>query len=67
MLGKTPLTWGDYTLVHDPVLRYGYLTVTVDMTDPTAPTLTVRFRAPTDSSAGDRVTVELATHALTGD
>jgi Calcineurin-like phosphoesterase len=67
VLGKTPLTWGEYTLVHDPILRYGYLTITVDMTDAARPTLAIRFRAPADPSAVDQVTVDLSTHAMTGD
>src|SRR5262249_34574949 len=41
VLGKTPLTWGEYTLVKEPALHYGYLTVTVDMTTPRAETLTI--------------------------
>jgi hypothetical protein len=67
VLGKTPLTWGDYTLVHDPILQYGYLTIAVDMTSPTAPTLTIRFQAPADPTISDHVTVNLATNTLTGD
>jgi hypothetical protein len=67
VMGKTPLTWGDYTLVHDPVLEYGYLTVTADMTSATSPTLTIRFRAPADPGSSDQVTVNLATNALAGD
>jgi hypothetical protein len=67
VMGKTPLTWGEYTLVHDPVVEYGYLTVTVDMTTATSPSLTIQFRAPGDPATSDRVTVGLATKALTGD
>ncbi len=65
VLGKTPLTWGEYTLVRDPILQYGYLTITVDMTAAKAETLTIRFQAPTDPTATDQVTINLATNSVT--
>ena len=60
--GAPPVPWtkGEYTLVNDPIVDFGYLTVTVDATgDPQ--TLTIAFQSPT---AGDRATVNLATGKL---
>jgi Calcineurin-like phosphoesterase len=54
-----PASWGEFDLVVGPVSHYGYLTVTVDMRDPSAKTLTIAFTAPADSSAGDSLTVSL--------
>jgi hypothetical protein len=59
VLGKAPITWGDYTLVKEPIIEYGYLTVTADWTSAAAPTLTVSFTAPTNPNARDEVTVNL--------
>jgi hypothetical protein len=64
VIGRAPLTWGEYTLVKDPLLQYGYLTVTADWTQPAAPTLTFDFQAPKDTTARDIVTVDLVTGAL---
>ena len=58
--GEAPRTWNDYTLVTGPTAQYGYLTVTVDMRDPTARTLTIAFTAPADPSSADQVTVTLS-------
>jgi len=58
-LPKAPVTVGEYTLVHDPVIAFGYLTLTVDMTTP-APELTIFFQACMGSTATDTVTVDLA-------
>jgi len=60
--GAPPVPWtkGEYTLVNDPIVDFGYLTVTVDATgDPQ--TLTIAFQSPT---SGDSVTVNLATGKL---
>jgi hypothetical protein len=52
--------WGDFTLETGPTLESGYLTVTVDMRDATARTLTVAFTAPANPAAADTVTVPLS-------
>jgi calcineurin-like phosphoesterase family protein len=66
VIGKTPLTWGEYTLVKEPALHYGYLTVTADMSTPQAETLTIVFQAPGHPIARDEVVIDLATNELTG-
>ena len=58
--GEAPLTWNDYTLEVGPTLAYGYLTVTVDMSTATAPTLTFAFTAPALPKAADSVTIQLS-------
>jgi hypothetical protein len=65
VIGRAPITWGEYTLVKEPVLKYGYLTVTVDMSVRGKEALSVAFQAPSDQSVRDVVTVNLATHLLT--
>jgi hypothetical protein len=51
--------------VNDPIVDFGYLTLTVDATgDPQ--TLTIAFRAPTAPASTDSVTVNLATGTLVG-
>ena len=57
--GEAPRTWGDYTLAVGPVAEYGYLTVTVDMRDSNARTLTIAFTAPAQPAAADQVVVAL--------
>ena len=64
VIGRAPITWGEYTLVKEPVLKYGYLTVTVDMSARGKESLSVTFQAPSDQSVRDVVTVNLSTHAL---
>jgi hypothetical protein len=64
VLGKAPLTWGEYTLVKEPILRYGYLTITVDMSTSDAETLKVVFQAPTDPTARDETTLNLRTNQI---
>lgn len=49
-----PVTVGDVTLVKDPVVAFGYLTVTTD-----AKTLTIKFRSSNPTIAPDSVTVDL--------
>jgi hypothetical protein len=56
---EAPRTWGEFTLQVGPVLEYGYLTITVDMTAPAAPVLTIAFTAPDDISAADQIKVKL--------
>ena len=57
--GEAPRTWNDYTLRVGPTAAYGYLTLTVDMSDPSARTLTIAFKAPAVPAAADAVTVKL--------
>ena len=66
---KAPFTNGDTTLEIDPVVEYGYLTVTVDMTS-AAKQMTIAFNA-TKSGASmkpvrslDQVTVDLVKHQI---
>lgn len=49
-----PVTVGDVTLVKDPVVAFGYLTVTTD-----AKVLTITFRSSNPNIAPDSVTVDL--------
>ena len=58
-LQKAPLTIGEYTLVHDPVVQFGYLTLTVDFTGTTG-LLTIAFNDRTDTTIHDTLTVDLA-------
>jgi 3',5'-cyclic AMP phosphodiesterase CpdA len=58
-LPKAPATFGEYTLELDPLVVFGYLTVTVDVSGST-PQLTIAFRATLGSQAHDSVTVDLA-------
>jgi len=67
-LPPAPVTIGDHTLEIDPILAFGYLTVTVD-TDPglhTVRTLTLRFHAAetTGVTERDAVTVDLRSGKL---
>jgi hypothetical protein len=64
VLGKAPLTWGEYTLVKEPILRYGYLTITVDMSTSGTETLEIVFQAPTDPTARDETTLNLRTNQI---
>ena len=59
-IGEAPRTWNDYTLLVGPVTEYGYLTVTVDMRNPSARTVKIAFSAPGVPSAADQVTIPLA-------
>ena len=62
-LPAAPITVGQYTLVGDPIVKFGYLTVTVDMSS-SKPTLTIEFQARDGSGVQDSVTVQLATGAI---
>lgn len=53
-LPAAPVTVGDVTLVKDPIVAFGYLTVTTD-----ARTLTITFRSTNPTIAPDQVTVDL--------
>jgi Calcineurin-like phosphoesterase len=53
-LPPAPVTVGDVTLVKNPVVAFGYLTVTTD-----AKTLTITFRSSNPGIAPDSVTVDL--------
>ncbi len=59
-----------YAVAVEPILEYGYLTLTVDMSG-ASPTLTVAFKPTRGKSAkddepleGDTVTVDLATRKI---
>jgi Calcineurin-like phosphoesterase len=57
--GEAGTKWGDFTLVKGPILEYGYLTITVDMRNESARTLTIAFTQPANPAAADHVTVPL--------
>ncbi len=63
-LPKTPITVGEYTLAGEPLVEFGYLTVTVDMTT-TPPALTIDFHDRTHTQIHDSVTVDLTAGAVT--
>jgi hypothetical protein len=50
-------TIGDYTLVTPPVIDFGYLTLTLDLTNSAAGTLTISYRSPGQPTEHDGVTV----------
>jgi hypothetical protein len=60
---QTPLTVGQYTLVAQPIVEFGYLTVTVAMAAQPA-RMTVAFRSRGQAAAHDSVTVDLTTGRL---
>ncbi len=51
---EAPQTWNEYTLLVGPEAAYGYLTLSVDMTNRSAPVITIAFTAPGKPSAADR-------------
>jgi len=53
-------TYLDFTLVIPPVIDFGYLTITVDMTNSQAGTLTISYRSPNQPNEHDSVVVSLA-------
>jgi hypothetical protein len=61
-LPRAPITVGEYTLVKDPIVEFGYLTVTVTMT--AKPKLEIRFNDRTNTKIHDAVTVDLTTGKL---
>jgi hypothetical protein len=60
---RPPITIGEYTLVHKPLVEFGYLTVVVDMSGQAA-TLTIDFRTGAATTPQDTVTVNLASGTL---
>jgi Calcineurin-like phosphoesterase len=58
----TPFTDGEYTLVDDPIVHFGYLTVTVDMNGKTQ--LEIAYRPSDPKVNGDSVKVNLKTGKL---
>lgn len=62
---KAPFTNGDTTLEIDPVVEYGYMTVTVDMRNGKRQ-LTICFNSPKVGRNHDQVTVDLTTHKIIG-
>ena len=61
-LPKAPITIGDHTLELDPIVEFGYLTITTD-----AETLTVTFKTATAAGVAtrDAVTVDLPSGRIT--
>src|SRR5262245_6342694 len=57
-LPPTPITVGEYTLVKDPLVEFGYLTITVDMSKKT-PTLTIAFKDRTNTKTHDTTRLNL--------
>jgi hypothetical protein len=62
-LPKAPLTKGEYTLELEPIVEFGYLTVTVDLAA-RPPTLALRFQSRDRQATHDSVTVNLTTNKL---
>jgi calcineurin-like phosphoesterase family protein len=62
--GQAPVTWGEYTLVREPALKYGYLTVTVDLSAKGNESIRIDFESPRDPSARDYVTVDLTSNQI---
>jgi hypothetical protein len=59
-LSPAPITVGEYTLVHDPIVEFGYLTVTVDMTGRDHH-LTITFNDRTNTLTHDTIRLNLRT------
>jgi Calcineurin-like phosphoesterase len=62
-LPDTPVTVGEYTLEQKPIVEFGYLTITVEMSTPTS-TLTIAFNGTSGTIEHDSVQVDLATGTL---
>jgi hypothetical protein len=58
-LPPAPITLGEYTLVKDPIVEFGYLTVNVRMTG--KPKLEITFNDCTNTKIHDKVNVDLTT------
>ncbi len=58
-LTKAPVTVGEYTLVKNPLVEFGYLAITVDMSKKT-PTMTVTFEDRTNTKTHDTLHLNLA-------
>jgi hypothetical protein len=61
---KAPLVHGEYTLIADPIVHFGYLTVTVDIK---AKRLEIDYRPINPEIEGDSVVVDLKTGKLAQD
>ena len=57
-LARAPITVGEYTLVKKPLVQFGYLTVTVDMSGAT-PYLTITFNDRTRTTTHDTLRLNL--------
>jgi Calcineurin-like phosphoesterase len=64
VVGITPVTQGEYTLVKEPVYDYGYMTVTIDMSAAGAETMTMTFDAPDAPLSRDEFVVDLRTRSI---
>jgi hypothetical protein len=62
-LPKAPVTRGQYTLVKNPIVEFGYLTVTVDFSV-ASPSLTITFNDRTHTTVHDTVRLDLAKGTL---
>jgi Calcineurin-like phosphoesterase len=60
-LPPAPVTVGEFTLVAQPIVQFGYLTLTVDMTSGSG-TLAIRWTGTAGRT--DAVTVDLGTHTI---
>jgi hypothetical protein len=60
---KAPFTVGDYTLEIDPLVEFGYLTVTVDLSSATKQ-LIIAFHSPKSGHNVDRVVIDLGQHKI---
>ena len=59
-LPAAPLTIGEYTLVQQPIIEFGYLTVTIDMSKKTS-YLTIKFQSRSNLRVRDTLTLNLKT------
>jgi 3',5'-cyclic AMP phosphodiesterase CpdA len=57
--GAAPLEWDGFKLDVNPIVDYGYLLLTVDMTQ-SPPMLTIEFKQATPGAAGETVEVPLS-------
>jgi hypothetical protein len=62
-LPNAPVSEGEYTLEIDPIVEFGYLTVTVDMSG-AEPTLGIVFNSRDGQTAHDSVNVALSTGTI---
>ena len=62
-LPQAPLTKGEYTLELEPIVEFGYLTVTVDLSG-RSKTLAIAFRSSDGARQHDKVTVKLASGTI---
>jgi hypothetical protein len=62
-LPNTPITIGEYTLVKEPIVEFGYLTITLDFST-TNPTVTIDFNDCSNTATHDSVTLNLSDGTL---